>query len=64
MAITVRYRLDPRAAGLHSRQSAAAGRERNCSSNSGQRGRELVPHYTVRDVFSAKRGECSSRRQG
>jgi hypothetical protein len=49
LAITVRYRLDPKRLD-YIQGSLPAGRERVASV-----WRELVPNYTVRDVFSARR---------
>jgi hypothetical protein len=37
LAITVRYRLDPKKLDYMSGQSAAAGGERDCSADGGQR---------------------------
>jgi len=64
LAITVRYRLDPRRLDYIQSNLPHPVEKGIVPPVVASAWRELVPHYTVRDVFSAKREEVRQRAEG
>jgi len=63
-AITVRYRLDPERQDYIQGSLPRPVEKEIVPPTVASVGRELVPHYTVRDVFSAQREELQQRAAG
>src|SRR3984885_13731789 len=64
LAITVRYRLDPRRLDYVQSNLPRPVEKEIVPPTAASVWRELVPNYTVRDVFSAKREEVRARASG